>query len=570
MHVTSSISSETLKVLLFWLCCTISLSFVPACYSQSTSGSKKAAASSASSGSAVQFPNPETAFIIGPQIRSGGEPIASYFDEVAARRASYWAKELLRRDYLNSTPDGSDDLTVAQNHYDLALCLYIAHYRTGDPALLDYARRVADRWWESQFIGRGGPDVPGPSRPGPLYSGLAGLMLRALDGRPEMWSYIDAEARQMMNTWIIKQIQSQRLYSDLRDLGYIQLYAVLLAKVLPDRFQLFEKGSDKPATGQVTDGAAKRKRYLADAEQAAVEYFGKLQHADGGWRWQLWQADPTIPAGTAVEQPFMLGIYLESVVALHQLTQNEAVKSSLLNQLSRACKHLYEGAYLKTQAPGQRYKYRALQYWYPLELNRGQYYADRHLHTSTIHAFGYAYHITEDPKFKQWGDDLWDASFGRVSDGMRGLLDSTTHTKEFTMETRSASRYLAWRRGEDQASSETETAQPVPQGSSERLVSAALTSAVALAHSNIDKAEVESLLNQVEEVLRMFSSEKDRFQSPKEVLTELEAALTNTRNALALVTTATGSTEAASLRLEWTAARLKRAQKRMQLRIVDK
>ena len=569
MHVTPSISRETLKIVLLGLCCTISLSFVPACYSQSTAGSKKVAASSdASSGSAVQFPNPETAFIIGPQIRSGAEPIASYFDEVAARRASYWAKELLRRDYLNSTPDGSDDLTVAQNHYDLALCLYIAHYRTGDPALLDYARRVADRWWESQFIGRGGPDVPGPSRPGPLYSGLAGLMLRALDGRPEMWSYIDAETRQMMNTWIVKQVKSQRLYSDLRDLGYIQLYAVLLAKVLPDRFQVFEKGSDKPATGQVTDGAVRRKQYLADAEQAAVEYFGKLQHTDGGWRWQLWQADPTIPAGTAVEQPFMLGIYLESVVALHQLTPNEAVKSSLLNQLTRACKHLYEEAYVKTQAPGQQYKYRAVQYWYPLELNRGQYYADRHLHTSTIHAFGYAYHITHDSKFKRWGDDLWDASFGRVSDGMRGLLDSTSHTKEFTMEMRSASRYLAWRRGEDQALSEP--APPVPKGSSESLVSAALTSAIALAHSNIDKEAVESLLNQVEEVQRIFSSEQDRFHSPKEVLTELEAALANTRNALALVTTATGSTEAASLRLGWAAARLSRAQKRMQIRTAEK
>ena len=136
------------------------------------------------------------------------------------------------------------------------------------------------------------------------------------------------------------------------------------------------------------------------------------------------------------------------------------------------------------------------------------------------------------------------------------------------MEMRSASRYLAWRRGEDQALSEP--APPVSKGSSESLVSAALTSAIALAHSNIDKEAVESLLNQVEEVQRIFSSEQDRFHSPKEVLTELEAALANTRNALALVRTATGSTEAASLRLGWAAARLSRAQKRMQIRTAEK
>jgi hypothetical protein len=548
------------------ICFVICLSLICGCYSQSTVGHKEQDVEVGS----IRFPNAQTAFIIGPQARAGSDPMASYFDEVVSRRAVFWAKDLLGKDYNNRTPDGGDDLTVAQNHYDLALCLYVLHYRTGDPVLLDYARKVADRWWESQFVGLGSWEVPGPSRPGPLYSGLAGLMLRALDGRPEMWGYIDEQTRQMMNTWIVGQIQSPRLYSDLRDLGYIQLYAVQLAKVLPDKFDIYRNGSNKPATEHVTDGSKRRAQYLADAERAAVDYFGRLQQPDGGWRWQLWQPDPMIPTGTPVEQPFMLGIYLESVVALHQLTQKESVKASLVNQLTRACRHLYEEAYLKTQVPEQRYRYRAIQYWYPMELNKGQYYADRHLHTSTIHAFGYAYKVTGDSKFKQWGDELWDASFGSKSDGMRGLLDSTSHTKEFTMEVRSAPRYLIWRRGNEAASqapvAPLEPSTPKLESvSADTLLSSVLAEAISLSASELTTQELQTLFDRIVEVQRLFATERDLFLAPDDVLIELDAALGHARNALKIVTSS-GSNGEAKLRVEWTAARLDRAKKRMRRR----
>lgn len=549
-------------------CCVVCVSFSSACFSQSTASHKEGPIEQSG---AIRFPNPETAFIIGPQSPAGSDSMASYFDEVASRRSIYWAKDLLARDYNNKTPDGADDLTVAQNHYDLPLCLYMQYYRTGDPALLDYARRVADRWWDSQFIGRGSAQVPGPSRPGPLYSGLSGLMLRALDGRPEMWGYIDEQARQMMNTWVVGQIQSQKLYSDLRDLGYIQLYAVMLARVLPDKFDIYTNGTDKAATDHVTDGAKRRAQYLADAERAAVDYFGKLQQPDGGWRWQLWQPDPAIPVGTPVEQPFMLGIYLESVVALHQLTKNEAVKASLVDQLTKACRHLYEDAYVKTQVPSQRYKYRAVQYWYPLELNKGQYYADRHLHTSTIHAFGYAYKVTGDPKYKAWGDELWDASFGPKSDGMRGLLDSTSHTKEFTMEVRSAPRYLVWRRGNEpqpvskpETISRASTAVTYEPHSSEQVISEVLSQAITLSTSPFDRGDLEGLSGRIEEAQQLFTSEREKFLSPEGVVAELQAALENVRTALKMVGTTNSSDDSARLRVEWTAARLQRAKTRMQ------
>ena len=100
--------------------------------------------SAQASGNLVTYPDPKIEFIIGPQVRVGTEPIASYYDEAAVRRGRYWAEQFL-----------SSPLNVSSNHYDLPLCLYVLYYRTGDPAFLDYARRVADKWWKGPHIREG-------------------------------------------------------------------------------------------------------------------------------------------------------------------------------------------------------------------------------------------------------------------------------------------------------------------------------------------------------------------------------------------------------------------------------
>lgn len=383
----------------------------------------------------VQFPSPEVEFILGPQLKSGTDPRAAWYDEVEQRRGIYWAERMLSKDWRGATPDASDDLTVADNHYDLPRALYQVHYRTGDPKFLDLGRRTADRWWESPSIGLGDDTsvpgdedaVPGNQKPPPIYSALAGLMLRALDGRPELWGFLDQKCRAEMDNWIKARVANPVLYSDLRDSGYVQLYAVLLAKVLPDAFDLYANGTDKPSTGRVTDGAARRAAYLADAEHAAVNYFGRLQWPDGSWRWSLW--DGTMKD---FEQPFMLGIYFESVTALHGLTTKADVKASLLTQLTRGCEHLYRDTY----------RNRATSYYFPLSLQTWA-NEDRHLHTSFIHAFGFAYKVTGEAKWKQQGDELWDSAFGG-SDGKRALMDSVYHPKEWSMEVRTSGRYPAY------------------------------------------------------------------------------------------------------------------------------
>jgi hypothetical protein len=89
--------------------------------------------------------------------------------------------------------------------------------------------------------------------------------------------------------------------------------------------------------------------------------------------------------------------------------------------------------------------------------------SDRHLTTALIHAFGYAYKITGDVKFKEWGDELWDSCFAVVPrDGFRSGLDQRYHLKLFTMEARSSGRYLAWRLGGTNVPSPTPTPPPSP------------------------------------------------------------------------------------------------------------
>jgi hypothetical protein len=103
--------------------------------------------------------------------------------------------------------------------------------------------------------------------------------------------------------------------------------------------------------------------------------------------------------------------------------------------------------YIVRQTPGVTSIPRALLYFYPKEFIFDPTASDRHLTTSIIHTFGYAYKITGDQKFIVWGDELWDSCFAGVSrDGHKSGLDEQYHLKLFTAEFRSSGRYLAWRR----------------------------------------------------------------------------------------------------------------------------
>lgn len=344
-------------------------------------------------------------------------------------------------------------------YYDTALIEYINYYRTGDPAFLTYARKLADALWESPNMDFG-TVTQGPNHLPPRSQAFAGLMLRALDGKPEYWDYLYREVRATFDHWLKRNRNNATLYYDIREDGYAQLYAVMLARVLPDRYSLYAHGTTAQPTGEATDGARKRAALLADAEDIAVNFFGRLQRADGSWRWDI-EGEKIVNT----EQPFMVGLYLESAVLLHQLTKDPSVSANLRTQITRACQHLYRDTYRGTEIVRDMPQYRWRGIWYfwgggtianPRAHERGS--GDRvtngdpnairgvrHLNSTIHHAFGYAYAITGDASFRKMGDEIFGASFGDSTDTLRNL--ATVGGKEYDMTYRSSGRYLAWRLG---------------------------------------------------------------------------------------------------------------------------
>lgn len=79
-----------------------------------------------------------------------------------------------------------EDAFLNAQYYDLGLCLYLAYYRSGDARLLQQARDVADAWWRGLYI-LDGENRDFSNTLAPRNVSLGSLMLRALDGRPEMW-----------------------------------------------------------------------------------------------------------------------------------------------------------------------------------------------------------------------------------------------------------------------------------------------------------------------------------------------------------------------------------------------
>lgn len=346
------------------------------------------------------------------------------------------------------------------NYYDTALALYINYYRTNDPAFLAHARKVADAWWSTSAINFG-TTFGGTSFP-PRAQAYAGLMLRALDGKPEYWDYLYRHVQATLDQWVKQNRNAASIY-DIREQGYPQLYAVLLARVLPDQYPLHPNGTLVASTQTATDGAQKRAALLADVEDLAVNFFGRLQKPDGSWRWD-------IPGEGVVntEQPFMTGLYLESVILLHQLSTNSNVKANLLNQLTKSVTHLHNDAYEK-DAPVTNfppYKWRAtVYYWGGGTVTQPNLYnppaprttacglsqcgensvsVARHLNSTIHHAFGYAYLVTGDPQYRTMGDEMFGASFGDSTDTIRGLA-ADAGGKEYAMNYRASGRYLAWR-----------------------------------------------------------------------------------------------------------------------------
>ena len=489
-------------------------------------------------------------------------------------------------DYYDEWEGWAHDATITRNYYDLALCLYEEYYRTGDVQYLQEARRVADSWWQAPFC-KAGTERNSSQWLQPRAISLGGLMLRALDGRPEMWDWINQYQRHYWNEWVMNHISDSQLFGGARESGYLLLYATWLSRVLPDTFPL-------TAGGTATNGAALRAAYLSDVERAAVNYYARVQYSDGSWRWD----DPWAQAddgGTlkGIMQPFMVGLLLEGMVAVHRVTTNANVKAVVQQAITRSCDNLYNITYRREEAvPDVPGKYWRSQWYYyyggtsvhpnwfehggsdqgaALPNKAGTNGTDsvasaRHMNSTLPQAFGYAYAITGDERYKHWGEDIMDSSFG-MSDGVMGIADSPySQPKAYTMNYRASGKFLAWRLGSQQnpSPSPTPTPTPKPGPASTGMVATAYSTASSLAAStSVTVDQINALTTSIEQAYATFNTESGSFSSASLINTDLLAALYFSRAAAAL-SAAGGPAVGVQNRLRIAAYRLGQANNLMQ------
>lgn len=363
-----------------------------------------------------------------------------------------------------------DNLTTSFNflhYYDLPLCLYIAHKRSGDASLLTLARKCADSWWQHpQWVNSGNARLwPNSVTPNPRHAGIGGLILRALDGKPEYFDWSHGYTRFHFDHWVKKRVGAcvicnkletdaahgtgsgqhpyrYGLFYGVREGAFALHYATWLAVTHPD--------------------SAIRAAYLADIQTAATGYYGALQQPDGSWRWDdsdVKDADGGTLKG--ITQPFMVGLLLCALADVHQIATDATAKENIKNQILKGCRHLYEGGPYRKDDPvayDPTKRWRCFWYLYhggtsvnPTKFARGGWgYAgnnsgevsdQRQSIGPVVGAYGYAYKISGDPAFKAMGDELWDAAYGG-SDGIRNLF--TADGKSYNQNARRAGSYLAW------------------------------------------------------------------------------------------------------------------------------
>ena len=426
------------------------------------------------------------------------------------------------------------------NYYDQAMVQYINYYRTGDARFLTYARKIADSWWQMPLIGEGKTDVDNSLAP--RHASLSGLMLRALDGRPEMWPWIVNYTRAKFDLWVGQRVKYPALYYGAREGGYMLLYAADLAMVHPQK--------------------EVRAEFERKALDAAVNWYARVQFPDGSWRWgdDAWQGDAM--------QPFHVGILLEGMIAVHRVTNDERVKASILKGTGALYKVSYNergwramyyqvfGSY-KDGTSCDKGCGAAGSSFPPSDVN--QIAEARQLNATCIHTFGYAYFLTGDEKFRNWGDEIFDATFGK-KDRYRGLAFS--RAKEYDESYRSAGKYLAWRlaHGVQQQSAVNTQAVPDATATQTSPFSDVLAEALALSTADsVSESQLRTLLQNIQNAQTAFVARQARYFYPNQVAEDLKSAVGHIQNALNALRAEGEKSDDVKLRIGWAAARLKRA-----------
>lgn len=325
--------------------------------------------------------------------------------------------------YGAATDNEANDYLNA-NYYDQALTQYVNYYRTGDATFLTYARKIADSWWRAYPISSGNRP---PSDTGfglsPRQVSLGGLMLRALDGRPEYWNWIAEWCRYHYDLWIGQRINYPTFYYGIREAGYVLLYCAWLAQVHPD--------------------ATVRAEFQSKALAGGENYAARLQYPDGSFRY----TEDAYWIGHAT-QPFHEGLMLNGLRAAYEVTNSQVILEAFLRGVTSLCAEQYDAQtparlfqyyiYLKgDEIPFEHYGANPRVFDDVLNLRAARCHAD-----TVVGLIGYAYKLTGAPKYRLWAEQVFKATYSR-DDGLYCYFENSP--KLYNQTGRSAYYYEACR-----------------------------------------------------------------------------------------------------------------------------
>jgi hypothetical protein len=167
-----------------------------------------------------------------------------------------------------------------QNYYDNVMGFYSLYYRTGIDDYLTAARRLADLWWRIPNTDRGrmlGDNSLNAEYTFPPRSqSTTGLVLRALDGKPEMWAGLHKAWDRWM--WYLDIPDASWGVWDLREMGYHLTFVSLCGLFDPDETY--------------------RNTCRAAVSRSFERVWTPLRASDGGWEGLMSTADAWTPAST--------------------------------------------------------------------------------------------------------------------------------------------------------------------------------------------------------------------------------------------------------------------------------
>lgn len=341
-------------------------------------------------------------------------------------------------------------------YYDLAYCLYVQYYRTGLQEYLTAARRVADCSGKFGHYREGRTTPTSGDSPPPREAALEGLMIRNLESGgaalPWVWDWAYEYIDDRLFVWHEQDVRvnGAQLY-DPREQGYVQLYAALLARVLPNVYP--DRLSGNP---DITNGASKRGTLLGRAETSITSLWEDTQFnspgdpRDGLWLWD----DTTYPSYDGVSDTVMMGALVEGMAATYDASTNATVRSKIVTMMRRladAMMPLFRtGTVLNPPSSSPSVRYRALwpHAWGRDEDNGGgdPVYTDpsggwgtndaagqtdvvramRQSNAEPQILWGFVYRTTGVEAYKTLGDDAMGGSFGDAEDTLGNIAQQTT------------------------------------------------------------------------------------------------------------------------------------------------